>query len=188
MQKKDTKNILIESLKELSRVKAIDKISVRDISENCGVTTQTFYNHFRVKNELVFYTYKLRVDDLMYRFENGEITWKQALEIYLKGFRYQCNFILNALNNTSGPDSYMEQASAYLLEQMVKMLKHVKGTEDVPEKYIFQIKFYSYGLINMIAEWLREGMKISEKELVELFEFSEPRELQEYVFSKEDKQ
>ena len=47
--KKTTKEILAESLQELSLNKSVDKITIKEIAQNCGMTATTFYNHFADK-------------------------------------------------------------------------------------------------------------------------------------------
>ena len=51
--RQSTKELLAESLKELSQVKAVDKITIKELTNNCGLTPPTFYNHFRDKYELM---------------------------------------------------------------------------------------------------------------------------------------
>ena len=41
-----TKRALAESLKKLLSKRGLDKITVKDIVEDCGVNRQTFYYHF----------------------------------------------------------------------------------------------------------------------------------------------
>lgn len=42
-----TKKALAASLKKLLKRKSLDKITVIDITEDCGVNRQTFYYHFK---------------------------------------------------------------------------------------------------------------------------------------------
>ena len=42
-----TKKALAQSLKELGSTKILDKITVADITNHCGVNRQTFYYHFQ---------------------------------------------------------------------------------------------------------------------------------------------
>ena len=43
-----TKELLAQSLKELSKFKAVDKITIKELTKNCGLTSPTFYNHFPI--------------------------------------------------------------------------------------------------------------------------------------------
>ena len=42
-----TKLALEASLKELLRTKTIDKITINDLTEHCGISRMTFYYHFK---------------------------------------------------------------------------------------------------------------------------------------------
>lgn len=52
-----TKKALAQSLKELGSTKILDKITVADITNHCGVNRQTFYYHFNDKYELLNWRY-----------------------------------------------------------------------------------------------------------------------------------
>lgn len=51
-----TKNALAEALLELMRTKRLDRISVKEISEVCGLNRHTFYYHFRDIDDLLNWT------------------------------------------------------------------------------------------------------------------------------------
>ena len=54
--------IIQKSAIELLQTKRIDEMTVTQISRNCGITTRTFYNHFKDKNDVVssIYTGRMR--------------------------------------------------------------------------------------------------------------------------------
>lgn len=54
--------LIQKSIIDLLQTKTIDEITVTQIAKNCGITTRTFYNHFRDKNEVVstIYTNEMR--------------------------------------------------------------------------------------------------------------------------------
>lgn len=45
---KTTKEILAESIQELAASKSVEKITIKEITQNCGMTSTTFYNHFPI--------------------------------------------------------------------------------------------------------------------------------------------
>lgn len=48
-----TKIALEASLKELLRTKPIDRITINDLTEHCGISRMTFYYHFKDIYDLV---------------------------------------------------------------------------------------------------------------------------------------
>ena len=53
MKRKTTKEIIADAFVELAASKAINKISIMDIVENCSVTKPTFYRYFKDKYDLI---------------------------------------------------------------------------------------------------------------------------------------
>lgn len=47
MKRKTTEELLAESFLELAQTKRIDKITIIEITNNCGMSQPTFYNHFK---------------------------------------------------------------------------------------------------------------------------------------------
>lgn len=50
------KDAMANALKDLSKRKSIQKITIADIVSECGISKQSFYNHFKDKNDLIVYT------------------------------------------------------------------------------------------------------------------------------------
>ena len=53
MKRKTAKEVLSESFREIAERKEADKITVKDITENCGYSPATFYRRFRDKYDLI---------------------------------------------------------------------------------------------------------------------------------------
>ena len=57
IERVSTKDLLVKSLKDLAKTKFIDKITVKEIADNCGLSKRTFYQYFQDKSELILYEY-----------------------------------------------------------------------------------------------------------------------------------
>ena len=53
MKRQNTKELLFQSLHELMKTQSLSKITVDEISENCGFKRGTFYYYFKDKEDLV---------------------------------------------------------------------------------------------------------------------------------------
>ena len=109
MKRKTTEELLAESFLELAESKRIDKITITEITNNCGMSQPTFYNHFKDKYDLIVWIYTSRVSEVMGRIDNKSYLWKDTL---LDGARYYAEnseFIKNALKHTSGQDSFIDR-------------------------------------------------------------------------------
>ena len=67
MKRKTAKEILAESFQELAEKKSIDKITVKDITDNCGYSPATFYRQFRDKYDLIAWQYSRNIEEIMNR-------------------------------------------------------------------------------------------------------------------------
>ncbi len=85
MKRKNTKELLAESFLELVQTKRIDKITITEITDNCGMSQPTFYNHFKDKYDLIVWIYPSCVSEVMGRIDNKSYLWKDTL---LDGARY----------------------------------------------------------------------------------------------------
>ena len=61
-----TKEVLAASIMELAKTKSVDKISVKEIVKNCGLTATTFYNHFQDKYQLLAWIYNRNIEGVAF--------------------------------------------------------------------------------------------------------------------------
>ena len=79
-----TKYRLAESMKECMCHTPVDAITVRQITENCGLTRQTFYRNFMDKFDLInWYFDKLLIKSFEYMGQGKNGTGRVTVEILL---------------------------------------------------------------------------------------------------------
>ena len=69
-----TKEAFAAALKQMMAVKPMDKITVKDLVEICGVNRQTFYYHFENKDRLIIW---------IFRYDMGQVLKKHFSESVL---------------------------------------------------------------------------------------------------------
>ena len=79
MKRKTTKEILAESFRELAADRAIDKITVQEIVNNCGYSSATFYRHFKDKYDLIAWDCAQKAAEIMDRLNEKDYLWGQVL-------------------------------------------------------------------------------------------------------------
>lgn len=153
-----TKRALEASLKKLLLQKPLNKITINDITEDCGVNRMTFYYHFKDIYDLVDW---ILVEDARQVMEGRQDidTWSKAfLDILLK---VQDNklLVLNVYRSIS-----REQVEQYLYKLVDPLLhefvdKEVRDISIQDEDKQFVIDFFKYALVGMVLEWVRKDMK-----------------------------
>ena len=95
-----TRKILAESLKKLIRRKSFSNITVREITEDCGLNRNTFYYHFEDINDLLKWTLEQEAIDVVKHFD--------LMSDYEEAVRFVMNYIeeneklLNNICNSLG--------------------------------------------------------------------------------------
>ncbi len=79
-----TKHALAAALKELMAQRPIDKITIHDITERCGIRRQNFYYHFEDLYDLMRWMFQNEAVSLLHQHE-GMLLWQEGL---LQLFRY----------------------------------------------------------------------------------------------------
>ena len=57
MKRRTSKEVFGEALLTLARTESVERITVKQIVEASGLSLQTFYNHFRTKEDLILWLY-----------------------------------------------------------------------------------------------------------------------------------
>lgn len=77
VKKQTTKDLIAESLRELMEQMPFERITVRDIIQNCELSSTTFYKHFRDKYDLIEWIYHKDSRAFIDRISDT-YTWKDA--------------------------------------------------------------------------------------------------------------
>ena len=80
MKRQTTRELLAASFQELAQTKQINKITITQITDNCGMSQPTFYHHFRDKNDLIAWIEAENLNRILEKNREDESTWKDTLE------------------------------------------------------------------------------------------------------------
>ena len=153
-----TKRALEASLKKLLLQKPLNKITINDITEDCGVNRMTFYYHFKDIYDLVDW---IMVEDAAKALEGKQSfdTWTEAFLDILHEIQDNKVLVLNVYRSVG-----REQVEQYLYKLLDPMLRDFanRETQDITVQEAdkqFVIDFYKYALVGMVLEWIRRDMK-----------------------------
>ena len=153
-----TKRALEASLKKLLLQKPLNKITINDITEDCGVNRMTFYYHFKDIYDLVDW---IMVEDAAKALEEKPTfdTWSEAYLDLLRQVQENKVLVMNVYRSMS-----REQVEQYLYRILDPMLREfldrgMQGitVQDADKQFI--VDFYKYALVGMPLEWIRRDMK-----------------------------
>ena len=153
-----TKRALEASLKKLLLQKPLNKITINDITEDCGVNRMTFYYHFKDIYDLVDW---IMVEDAAKALEGRQSfeNWTDAFLDILHQVQDNKVLVMNVYRSVS-----REQVEQYLYKLLDPMLRDfvdrsAQGftVQDSDKQFI--IDFYKYGFVGLALEWIRRDMK-----------------------------
>ena len=143
-----TKRALEASFKKLLLEKPLNKITINDITEDCGVNRMTFYYHFKEGRR-------------------GFGTWSEAYLDVLRQLQDNKTLVLNVYRSVG-----REQVEQYLYRLLDPILRdfadrecHDITVQDADKQFV--VDFYKYALVGMTLEWTRRDMKNDPKQMVE---------------------
>ena len=161
-----TKRALEASLKNLLLQKPLNKITINDITEDCGISRITFYYHFKDIYDLVEWSC---MEDAARALE-GKKTYDTWQEGFLNIFRaVQANkpFVMNVYRSVSR--ERVEQYLKPLIHNLVLGVIEEKSAEMAVSEAdkSFIAYFYEYAFIGIMLDWISENMKGDPEIIVE---------------------
>lgn len=152
-----TKRALEQSLKNLLLKKPLTKITISDITEDCGMNRMTFYYHFKDIYDLVEWAC---LEDGRRALENnrGYDTWQQGLLQIFEAVRENKPFVMNVYRCV-----HQEQVEKYLKPQVDSLVlgiidEALAGRTLREEDKEFLARVYSYVFIGLMLDWIRQDM------------------------------
>ena len=154
-----TKEALADALRQMMTLKPIDKVTVKDIVEICGVNRQTFYYHFDDVDDLLEWVFE---DDMEHAMPK-EVVADRALDDVMNYIIYleeNGSFTLNVYNSNS---------RIYMLRYLKRKMKECitayavlvsEGMNIDRQDFDFVTEFYACCAIGFISEWLDHGMQL----------------------------
>ena len=161
-----TKRALEQSLKNLLLKKPLSKITISDLTEDCGMNRMTFYYHFKDIYDLVEWSCltdaKRALDE-----KKTYDTWQQGFLQILEAVQANKPFIMNVYHCV-----HREQVEIYLRPLVEDLILNVVNEEAGglnvrDEDKTFIVQAYSYIFIGIMLDWIKEDMQENPQEIVE---------------------
>jgi hypothetical protein len=153
-----TKAALEASLKKLLLKKPLDKITINDLTTDCGISRMAFYYHFKDIYDLVEWSCLEDATQALQGKKTYE-TWQEGVLQIFEAMLENKPFIMNVYHSVS-----REQIETYLFHLTHDLLYGVvqekaKGTGISEADQSFIADFYKYSFTGVMLDWIKDGMK-----------------------------
>lgn len=160
-----TKNAIAMSLKKIVSEKSLSKITINDITDDCGINRMTFYYHFRDIYDLIEWIFVQNTEKVLEDKKTYD-TWQQGILNILKAIEENRDFILNVYSfiGRERIEFYLYKIVYSLIIDVIKekCIGMIVGDEDM--KFIGD--FYKYAIVGTILNWINNGMRESPDKIV----------------------
>ena len=160
-----TKRALEQSLKNLLLQKSLTKITVKDITEDCGINRMTFYYHFKDIYDLVEWAC---LEDARKALEEKKTfdTWQQGFLQIFEAVQANKPFIMNVYRcvHRELVECYLKPLVEHLLLEVIQEEAGEQKVREEDRKFVAQV--YSYIFIGLMLDWIKDDMKEDPERIV----------------------
>ena len=154
-----TKKSLADALKKMMIIKPIDRITVNDLVETCGVSRQTFYYHFDDVYDLLEWVFE---EDANANLPSEVVydNWQNDVIMWFKYLYENSTFALNVYNSNSR--LYMLRYIRGRLRSCIRSFSEIVAEDREIDRQDFEfiVEFYSYIVVGLISQWMDQGMQL----------------------------
>lgn len=156
-----TKNALAKGFKELLCEYPLEKISVKDITEQSGMNRNSFYYHFQDKYELMNWIFDSEIAD-------HAIIFNDSSKFLIESFKNICSILYNnrefylACFKYEGQNSLYESLNKLYYEQWKEKLRkrYMNLEVDIDEEELdLMAKLNTRAIVGTLKDWINSGMQ-----------------------------
>ena len=157
-----TKRALAESFKKLVEKRGMDKITVKDIVEDCGVNRQTFYYHFHDIYDLMEWIFLDAAETLMRNLDYKD--WTAGMETLMTYLEENRVLVLHAYHSIS--HEVLADYIKKIMRPYVLLVVQAQAAEMEPpareEDVAFVTDIFNLAASGLIMEWIGKQMRTTD--------------------------
>lgn len=166
-----TRKAIIQSFIRQILTKPVDKVTVKDIVEDCGISRNTFYYHFKDVYQVLEELLELETQRVIQRIESEEEEEEEdSDELGISGLGYMLEkreilYRIYRSARTEEVKRYFSKATSAIFRHVVEVKS--KGIEASEEDKELIGRFYYHAYEGCLMDWMESGMRESVQELRE---------------------
>ncbi len=152
-----TKLALEQSLKRFLLKKPLDKITIKDLTDDIGISRMSFYYHFKDIYDLVEWSCIYDATNALKGNKTYD-TWQEGLTSIFEAVLQNKPFILNVYHTTT-QDSIERFLFTTVHDLILGVVREkAQGTDITEEQIQFIADFYKYSFVGIMLDWIHKGM------------------------------
>lgn len=153
-----TKNALAQSLKNLLVKKSLNKITINDITDDCGINRMTFYYHFKDIYDLAEWTCLQEASKVVKENKTHD-TWQEGMLQIFYTVRENKLLIINVYRcvDREQVERYLKPIIDNLLLSVVEEQSSDMTVRQEDKEFIASV--YSYAFMGLMLDWIKNDMR-----------------------------
>lgn len=148
----DMKSMIAQTLAEMIKTKNIDKITVKDLVETCGISRQTFYYHFQDLPEVIEWCADQGMRQALEMSEQAASP-EEAVRIFIS-FSASHRDVLQKLLHSQKREQVEQLILRGLRSYLGKLLQRCLPTAPIPiQDADMALHFLSYGIAGLMLDY-----------------------------------
>lgn len=162
-----TKRAIAESLKHQLEHKSLSKVTISDITEDCGINRMTFYYHFQDIYDLIDWICQTEGERAIGK-NRDAATWQEGFLDLCQSVLENRAFVENVYHSVKREqiENYLYQVTESLIGPVVDEEATGFLLSDSERQWI--VDFYKYAFVGVALNWVKTGMKQSPEELTHI--------------------
>ncbi len=153
-----TKLALVQALKNLLSVKPLNKITISDITNECGINRMTFYYHFQDIYDLAEWACIQEMDKVLQQNKTHD-TWQEGVLHIFYAVQENKQLISNVYRcvDREKVESFLKPVIVNLLLNVVNEQAKNMNVNDEDKEFIAEL--YSYAFVGLMLDWIKTDMR-----------------------------
>ena len=152
----NVERLFADALIALNKEKPLHKITVTEIVQRAGAGRGTFYNHFRDKNDLIYWIF-LHTLAGERKLVETQGYFPYLVKLHQEAIKIK-SFLMQACK-LAGQNSLSEAIYQQNYHYYKKCISRHYGEQNITDEVEFALKFNAYAASNMYIEWVSSGME-----------------------------
>ena len=164
-----TKRAMAEALKTLMAQKPLEKITIQELMEHCGMKRQNFYYHFEDIYALLNWLLQQEAVSLLEQRE-GALLWQEGLLLlfrYLQENRAVCLCALKSLGRSYVKQFFRENIYSIIYRTVARLEDAISDGDGPTDDVEMLTKFYVISLAGTVESWLYGEFDQTPEEMVD---------------------
>lgn len=176
-----TKQLIVDTFRELVRVRRLKDIRVIEICERCGISRRTFYYHFQDKYDLLAWVME---QEFVSKGPASALINLESRKQAYETIRERRQFYKSVYSDP-GISELSEYLANYDMKYYTDYAESILGKGALTEAQVFSLGVFVYGGIYMSRKWVLDGCKIEPGVIAQHMDDCMPRWLAQLVSAEE---